>query len=300
MSTKAPQNYLFVEVESEYNDEIVTKSGTKLFLSTQQFTRDDEYDSSNFKATMIRRHYGIVVGLPIKLTDEVKIIQIDPGLPAPGAYLSNERIASSNGNADPQASLNIFTYQWKTNADFEMEMQEGDKVYFHHNTVTNDNNVPEIGDKVYKLGYCNAICIIRETRAGITVTEKCLFKTEYSNGDSVSDWETTDIKPFDAKIEIIPIAGHILVEPLWEEGVQDLGNNVRGKVTKSGIISELHDKPEPLRGKVAFVGSAMKGETMELVTGDKIIYLPHADYEVEIEDKKYYVMKYWEIIAKFE
>jgi co-chaperonin GroES (HSP10) len=47
------------------------------------------------------------------------------------------------------------------------------------------------------------------------------------------------------------------------------------------------------------VGAALKGEMQELFAGDKIVYLPHSDYPVEIEGKTYYVMKTWEIIATF-
>jgi len=278
MSLKAPQNNLFVQVESEYNDEYTTKDGKKIYLTTDQFTSDDELDNSNYKPTMIRRHYGTVVGLPIKLTEDIKIIQIDPGLPAPGAYLPNEQVDKMNKYVDSWACLNSFVYQWKTCADFEMEVEEGDKVYFHHNTITEDNEVGEVeGKKTFRLEYQNAICVVR--------TKKAIAAP---SGREVS-WE-----------EIIPIAGHILVEPLWQDGVEDLGNGIKGIVTKSGIISELHEKPEPLRGNIVFAGKPMKGEDQELFPGDKIIYLPHSDYNVEIEGKTYYVMKYWEIIAKFD
>lgn len=295
----APHNNLFVEIDSEYNDEYKTKTGTTLYLTTQQFTSDDTVDNSNFKPTMIRKHYGVVIGLPLRLTTDVKITQIDPGLPAPGRYLSNESVAGMLKYASSWDCLNSFEYEWKTSADLEMEVKIGDKIYFHHNTVTNDNLVSEIGPKVYKLGYSNAICVVRYTPAGIEVTHKCTSEYKCSNGDSWSSWEVLDTKPFDAKTEIIPVAAHILVEPLWEEGVEDLGNGQRGKLSKFGIVSELHDHPEPLRGKVVATSSPFKGEKRELEVGDNIIYLPHSDYEMEIEGKKYYVMKYWEIIAKY-
>lgn len=274
----APHNNLFVEIDSEYNDQYVTKEGTTLFLTTQQFTSDDTVDNSNFKPTMIRKHYGKVIGLPLRLTDDVKITQVDPGLPAPGRYLSNESVLGLGQYASSWSCLNSFEYQWKTAADLEMEVEVGDKIYFHHNTVTNDNLVSDMGPKVYKLGYSNAICVVRNfcdydySGAGMGVMEE---------------------------IVIIPVAGHILVEPLWEEGVEDLGNGQRGKISKFGIVSELYDQPEPLRGRVVATSNPFKGEKRELEVGDNVVYLPHSDYEMEIEGKKYYVMKYWEIIAKY-
>lgn len=312
---KAPQNLLFVKVESQYNDEIETSDGNKLFLSTTQFHAGDKNNlvaqlealedkrrslhvlkmqggirQSDFlknddflkeviqnlkhqisnpeetKPVMIRRHYGTVIATPIKLTKEEWVRQIDPGLPAPGKYHSNEQIdilKSGGIPIDSWSSLNDFVHEWKTCADFDMEVQDGDKIYFHYNTITDGNEVPAMGENVYKLGYHHAICVVRD---GI----------------------------------IIPIAGHIIVEASWEEGVQDLGDGKRGKVTAGGIVAELHDKPEYLTATVAFVCKPMKGEKIAVIPGDKIIYNIHADFEVEIEGKKYYVMKYWDILAKIK
>lgn len=280
----APHNNLFVEIDSEYNDQYVTKNGTTLFLTTQQFTSDDTVDNSNFKPTMIRKHYGKVIGLPLRLTDDVKITQVDPGLPAPGRYLSNESLLGLGQYASSWSCLNSFEYQWKTVADLEMEVEVGDKIYFHHNTITNDNLVSDMGPKVYKLGYSNAICVVRSPEIATDAPQA--FKSD----------PVIYKKCFPS---IIPVAGHILVEPLWEEGVEDLGNGQRGKISKFGIVSELHDQPEPLRGRVVATSNPFKGEKRELEVGDNVVYLPHSDYEMEIEGKKYYVMKYWEIIAKY-
>ncbi len=65
---KAPQNNIFVEVESEFNDQHTTKDGIKIYLTTDKFTSDDEHDSSNYRPTMIRRHYGTVIAPPMNLT----------------------------------------------------------------------------------------------------------------------------------------------------------------------------------------------------------------------------------------
>ncbi len=271
---KAPHNYIFVEVESKFNDEITTKSGSKLFVTTSSYTFDDENTTANYKPSMIQRHYGTVVGVPLRLTEEVKIRQVDPGQPQPS----------------PDSG---YEYQWKTLADFEPEVQEGDKIYFDYKTVLPENEVPYVGKNIYKLLYYNAICVVR---SGVTVTyENTQIAKNKITGDSITMHNPIHSEPFST---IIPLAGHVLVEPLWEEGVEDLGNGKRGKITKSGIVSELHDKPEPLRGRVAFVGSPMKEESTDIEQGDKVIYLPHADFEVEIEGKTYYAMRYWEIIGK--
>jgi co-chaperonin GroES (HSP10) len=310
---KVLHNHVFVQVESEYNDQVKTKSGQILYKSTDQFHQGDVQEKEtqlhelqkqknnlyslykkgrinaaayeketdflkeherdlqrqidnagdDHKATMIRRHYGTVVGVPMKLTDEIRVYQ-DQG--AETEYIPSERInllPKHAQSAGKWASLIGTKSKWKTCADFEINVQVGDKIYFHHNTITEDNFVGEIdGKKTYKLEYQNAICCVRD---GV----------------------------------FIPLAGHVLVEPLWAEGVEDLGDGKMGKLSQSGLVTELHEKPELQRGKVAFVGAALKGEMQELFAGDKIVYLPHSDYPVEIEGKTYYVMKTWEIIATF-
>jgi co-chaperonin GroES (HSP10) len=347
---KVLHNHVFVQVESEYNDQVKTKSGQILYKSTDQFHQGDVQEKEaqlhelqkqknnlyslykagrmsaaayeketdflkeherdlqqqidnagdDHKATMIRRHYGTVVGVPMKLTDEIRVYQ-DQG--AETEYIPSERInllPKHAQSAGRWASLIGTKSKWKTCADFEIDVQVGDKIYFHHNTITEDNFIGEVdGKKTYKLEYQNAICVVREYPTGVKVTEKCTGQWKASNGDSWSTHEIVGSKIVPPKTEIIPLAGHVLVEPLWAEGVEDLGDGKMGKLSQSGLVTELHEKPELQRGKVAFVGAALKGEMQELVAGDKIVYLPHSDYPVEIEGKTYYVMKTWEIIATF-
>lgn len=263
---QATINHIFVKVESEFNDQIDTKSGVKLFLTTQRFAEDDDNTNANHKPTMLRRNYGTVAGVPGKLTKDEKVLQIEPGFPSPTRYIPNETIEEHQGRnsyLDSWSSIAIFVHEWKTCADFEMEVQEGDKIYFHHNTIIDQNQVSYVGDKIYKLAYNHALCVIRNSK-------------------------------------IIPVAGTILVEPIWEDGVEDLGNGKKGKLSECGLVTELHEKPKHLEGIVRFVCSPMKGEETELVSGDKIIYIEHADWELEIEGKKYFIMKYWDVLAKIE
>ncbi len=265
---KAPNNYIFITVDSEFNDEYVTKDGTKILLSTQRFGADDEDTNANYRPTMLRKNYGTVVGNPGTLTDSEWIFQINPGEPAPRRYVPSEVIMiqfrnDAYAHLDKQATLYTYHNQYKYCSDLEMEVQDGDKIYFHHNTVVPQNLVSYLGQKIYRLPYHHSICIIRENK-------------------------------------VFPVAGHVLIQPLWEDGVEDLGNGQKGKMTASGIVTELHDKPKYLEGIVRHVCSPLKGEEMEIQSGDKIIYVPNADYEVEIEGEKYYVMKYWDVLGKTE
>lgn len=260
---KAPQNHIFITVESEFNDRIQTKSGQTLYLSSTLFHSEEGEKVAPYA---IKRHYGTVYGNPGGLTDDVKVIPEKPGNPSPGRYIPNDdiiKMIQSNVPVDSWSSLNLFVHKWKTCADFEREVMAGDKIYFHFNTISDNNLVQYLGEKIYKLRYPDAICVVREP-------------------------------------EIIPVAGHVLIDPLWEDGVEDLGDGKRGKLSSSGLVTELHDKPKYLEGIVRYVCQPMKGEDIPVVPGDKILYPQHADWEVEIEGKKFYVMKYWEIEAKFE
>lgn len=261
INMKAPHNYIFITVESEVNDSIETKSGLKLYISPQQF---HEEDGQAVIATPVRRHYGIVVGVPSMLTTDSKVRVENPGLPKPGRYIPNEdviRMQRANIDVDSWSCLNLFVHEWKTCADFQQQVLDGDKIYFHFNTINDNNLVQYLGDKIYKLAYQNAICVVRD---GV----------------------------------IIPISGHILVDPIWDDGVQDLGSGKRGKLSESGIVTELNDKPKYLEGIVKYICEPMQGDIMDIFVGDKVIYAPHADWEVEIENVKYYVIKYWDIEAK--
>jgi co-chaperonin GroES (HSP10) len=260
---KAPHNHLFVRVESERNDEVVTKSGLKIFVPTVDYFKEDG-DTS--KPTFIKRHYGVVVGEPAQLTEDLKVTPVNPGFPSPSRYIPNEDIIIMKHrgiDVDSWSSLNLFVHQWKTASDFNQEISSSDKVYFHFNTVDESNLVQYLNDRIYKLSYTNAICVVRD---GV----------------------------------IIPVAGHVLIEPVWDDGVEDIGDGKRGKVNSIGLVTELHDKPQYLKGKVTHVCEPMKGEEIGFGVGDTIVYAPHADWEVEIEGKKFYVMRYWDVEAMVE
>lgn len=320
---QAPKNHIFIKVDSEHNDEVETKSGIRLFLTTKRFAVDDETSNANHKPMMLQRNYGIVFGKPGELDNTALVRQIDPGQPAPSRYISADRIKEEldyNPNAliDSNSTLPLFEHKWVTCDDLEMEVQEGDKIYFHHNTISSQNIVSYLGDKIYKLPYHHALCVVRDIVNPGYRTALDMDKGIRDNAGWIV-WDKKDVHALRGPLPetllsvhinlrenknlyrlLIPIAGTVLIEPLWEDGVEDLGDGKKGKMTASGIVTELHDKPKHLHGLVKFVCSPIKGESVDLVPGDKIIYIPNADYEVEIEGKKYYVMKYWDILAKLD
>ena len=69
------------------------------------------------------------------------------------------------------------------------------------------------------------------------------------------------------------------------------------KVTKGGILIPDTAVEKPMKGTVAFCGEGIKGEPMSVKVGDLVLYGRHAGLEVEIEEKKYLLMREGDILA---
>jgi co-chaperonin GroES (HSP10) len=91
---------------------------------------------------------------------------------------------------------------------------------------------------------------------------------------------------------IIPQGEWLLIDPEMQSEEEIM--------SPSGIQMQSEVKAKHLLGKVAHVGKPLKGYIQELSPGDDIIYMEESDWEVEIEGKKYFVMKHRDILAKKE
>ena len=73
------------------------------------------------------------------------------------------------------------------------------------------------------------------------------------------------------------------------------------ETTKSGIVLTGQDKEKPAQGEVIAVGpgGVIDGKEikMQVKPGDKVVYSKYAGTEVEIEDKKYLMVKQGDILA---
>ena len=67
--------------------------------------------------------------------------------------------------------------------------------------------------------------------------------------------------------------------------------------TASGIIIPDSAKEKPQRGKIIYVGNGLKGEPLIVKVGDNVLYGKHAGQEIQIEDKKYLLMREADILA---
>lgn len=256
---KSTNNFIFITLEKEFEDEIVGPEG-KLKLRLHSFKDNivDEKDEVIYNSNEKRINYGTVIAIPDKLNDEVKIHQEDPGKPEPERYIGHEHVIQA-----PQFLTyepGTYVAKWRTTADIVPEVEVGDKVYFHFNTIAPENSVtlPD-GTVFYKLAYQNVLCVVREG-------------------------------------EIIPIGSNVFIEPEYEDGVIDLGTDgTKAKISPSGIITEVGVRPKALRGYVRHIGAALRGHVREVNPGDKIVYSKNSDWPVKVEGKTYFCMKQWDI-----
>ena len=67
--------------------------------------------------------------------------------------------------------------------------------------------------------------------------------------------------------------------------------------TKSGIFLPDTAKEKPLKGEVVAVGHGTKDEEMVLKAGDTVLYGKYAGTELEVEGKKYLIMRQSDVLA---
>lgn len=87
-------------------------------------------------------------------------------------------------------------------------------------------------------------------------------------------------------MNIKPLADRVLIEPTAAE-----------EVTMGGIIIPDSAKEKPLRGKVLAVGTGTKDEEMILKEGDEVLYGKYAGTEIELDGKKYIIMRQSDVLA---
>lgn len=87
-------------------------------------------------------------------------------------------------------------------------------------------------------------------------------------------------------MNIQPLADRVLIEPMAAE-----------EVTVGGIIIPDSAKEKPLKGTVVAAGEGTKDEKMVLKAGDTVLYGKYAGTELELEGKKYLIMRQSDVLA---
>ena len=87
-------------------------------------------------------------------------------------------------------------------------------------------------------------------------------------------------------MNVKPLEDRVLIEPAPAE-----------TKTVGGIIIPDTAKEKPLKGTVVAVGNGTKDEDMVLKEGDVVLYGKYAGTELEIEGKKYLIMRQSDVVA---
>ena len=87
-------------------------------------------------------------------------------------------------------------------------------------------------------------------------------------------------------MNVKPLADRVLIEPAPAE-----------TKTVGGIIIPDTAKEKPLKGTVVAVGNGTKDEDMVLKEGDVVLYGKYAGTELEIEGKKYLIVRQSDVVA---
>jgi co-chaperonin GroES (HSP10) len=169
-------------------------------------------------------------------------------------------------------------------SDITPEVQEGDTLYFHYNTVQQHNLIEIEGVRYYMLPYEQVFCVVR------SVDDKA-----ESHGDDAFWYNKVN--------KIIPIGSHVLVSPTYPEGV--VMEDVAGKqiaVRKVGSIIIEHDiKPYKDRGNIAFIGTPLANQPkLDVKAGDMVMLSGYSDFKNKIEGEEYYVVKQMDILGTLE
>lgn len=242
---QAYRNYIIFKTDTLFNE----KTSFKGVGGREIVMRPD------FNPQMHARIYGEVISVP-PILSKMMIMQIHRGLPSYHEYSP---------------------YYYRYISDIAPEIQVGDRIYFHFNTIMNMNNLMREegeGDNriwYFRVRYDQVICAVRDGK-------------------------------------IIMIGGYALIDPdyeTWKEILVPTYTNLKdrfGKPIPKPESQWIQKKVEPgykyLRGYVRHVGTPMKGDKLEIQPGQCIYYRKNADWLVPVEGSKYFAIRQANIIGR--
>lgn len=160
-------------------------------------------------------------------------------------------------------------------ADIAMEVEIGDMVYFNWTALSKEQNFVRFEGEyqLWKIDYPNIFCALRNE-------------------------------------QIIMIGSWVLIEPEWESfddilvpvyyPLELTGGKKKLKPKSQWIQTKTEPEADELKGFVRHVGTPLKGQECYVKSGDHIFFMKGSKLNVEVEGKKYYVMRQHRIEAKIE
>lgn len=224
-----------------------------------------------------RKHalnYADVFTIPFSL-GHTPINQKHLGSPGYGP-LRRPAMSDIPSSPDIYAIGGVYSYTFRD--DIAPEVEVGDRVYFRKSVLNNAGNMMgklkgEDGKDlfIYKVLYDMIICVVR---AG----------------------------------KIIPIGGHVLLEPIYEDW-QDIykktyyplsgANGERvARPQKEWIKLKAEPGADNMRGKVAHIGTPLKGEPCDIEVGETVLFKRREALSFqEIEGGQYIVVTQDQVLA---
>lgn len=218
------------------------------------------------------RTYGTVIQLPVAM-GSIPISQISKGYPGYGPIRMADQFDAAPGAALYSKSMNS---NFKFMSDISPDVRVGDKIYFKWRVLNNPNNLIAVskgeGAKsfIYRVSYDQIFCVVRPE--GIWM-----------------------------------IGGHILIDPLmetWQDeymktyyDLKDAFGMPIEKPKDQWIKVKITPQHVDRRGVVAAIGTPLKGTSLSVSIGESIMYKPRIKNLIEIEGKKYIVLRQDQILC---
>lgn len=190
-----------------------------------------------------------------------------------------------------------------------IEIQVADKVYFHFHSLDNDSLLrKEDGWLYFTVQYHQIFCAVRKSYSVdldklemLGDTKEMLHLLDKDCNNQIFDEMKKNGGIRELTPVIYPIAGHILVDPYFGDDVEEISvpgmPAIRGKISSFGIITETQERPRYLEGIVKHISKYIDFVGISVMPGERILYTMESDFENEIEGRKYYVMKIWDLFA---
>lgn len=228
-----------------------------------------------FRPEQRARTTGIVIQEPLFMGGQ-PIYQTSVGFPGYGAIRY-----TPDADVDEELATALYSqgdYNYKVMSDIEPDCRVGSKIWFKWRVLHNHNNlIAETKNKqgereyIFRCGYDHIYCTIKDGK-------------------------------------ILPIGGHIFLEPILEDFDDILiktYSNIKGpdgkfilKDKKFWIQSKVIPQQRDRQAIVRHIGKPLRGETQYLKENDRVLYKPSLKNLLTIEGKRYFVIPADQIIAK--
>ncbi len=258
---KSNDNYVLVEVDSEKDE--THKAGDKIIHLYNRKGHVDTYQNN--------RIYGTVVGVPAKL-NTIPIRQKYLGSPRPQIFTGHDILKRMEKSIVGEVGRKITAEQQKYIRE-EYNCGGGEYEYIYEKEIKIKK-----GDRVY----FHFMSINDYNWMGRSDGGK-IYKIRYEQ-----------LYCFVRDGNIGMLNGHIFIDPYFDEAYEEIDAGkfkTRAKLTPSGLVASVKDAPEYRKGRY---------------NGEKIIYRASTDEKFNkeneklIEGQKKYILREWDIVAKFD